>query len=181
MQHDLDPLIDKHLRDWYRSFCRSFYMRERFTSNTLGELKGLEPGGHASRGYGRVNYLSTDEPNPMQEDLDTLYQNQEIIMSDYINWVSSRENGSKILNKKRIKELVKEAFNECQADFMLQYAPASTSKGGGNRNTPRRKKGNNANRNKGGKSGGGRSGGRQERAAALQAALRAPTPAARRC
>ena len=81
--------------------------------------------GHASRGYGRVNYLSTGEPNPMQEDLDALFQNQEIIMSDYISWASSRESGSEILNEKRIKELVKEAFSECQADFMLQHAKAA--------------------------------------------------------
>ena len=98
---------------------------ERFIDDILGELKDLEPDGYASRGHGRVNYLSTDEPNPMQEDLDALFQNQEIIMSDYINWVSSRENGSEILNEKRIKELVKEAFNECQADFMPGWHAAA--------------------------------------------------------
>ena len=64
---------------------------ERFTDDILAELKGLEPGGRASRGCGRANYLSAGEPSPMQEGLGTLYKNQEIIMSDYINWVSSRE------------------------------------------------------------------------------------------
>ena len=61
---------------------------ERFTGDVLGELKDLEPGGHASRGCGRANYLSTGEPNPMQEGLDTLCQSQEIIMRGYISWAS---------------------------------------------------------------------------------------------
>ncbi len=101
---------------------------ERFTKSILAELKDLEPGGHASRGHGRANYLSTGEPNPMQEDLDTLYQNQEIIMNGYISWVSSQNNSSEILNEKRTKELAKEAFSECQADFMFKHAPASASR-----------------------------------------------------
>ena len=62
----------------------------RFTKSILAELKDLEPDGPASRGHGRVNYLSTGEPSPMQEGLGTLCQSQEITMSECASWASSQ-------------------------------------------------------------------------------------------
>ena len=40
MQRGLHPLAGKHLRDWYRSFCRPFYMQSHRRCSSAGERGG---------------------------------------------------------------------------------------------------------------------------------------------